>query len=158
MADTKRNSTNAVTTVQHTQVVSEQARGFDFHALVRALELLSPEKQPVGQGSHPDKEVARFRHHISQAFLGQDVSAVKISNDADIPHLVEQNFLGMAGSNGPLPDVYTQKVLQEMSQHNFASRDFLDIFNHRVVSILHRVRVSYWVGVSSAFPEKVLSE
>jgi type VI secretion system protein ImpH len=48
------------------------------------------------------------------------------------------NFMGLIGALGVLPRHYTHLALQEVRRRNTTLRDFLDIFNHRVVSLFYR--------------------
>ncbi|MCY4413851.1 MAG: type VI secretion system baseplate subunit TssG [Alphaproteobacteria bacterium] len=155
MATKSRRSTDALNNKVLRDVVVSQGSEFDFHALVKLLEQFYTENgTPVGEGASPYKEVARFRALVSLEFPQSDVSKAILPDDGNyVPPLVESNFMGLAGLQGPLPTPYTQRVLDATASHNTAMRDFLDIFNHRLLSLLHRVRKSYWVGVSSSFPE-----
>ena len=62
------------------------------------------------------------------------------------------NFLGLAGSLGALDIPSTELVLQRASHNDSALRDFLDIFNHRLVSLLYRIRKHHRVGLISGAP------
>jgi type VI secretion system ImpH/TssG family protein len=62
------------------------------------------------------------------------------------------NFLGLAGCLGALDIPSTELVLQRASHNDKALRDFLDIFNHRLVSLLYRIRKHHRVGLGSATP------
>ncbi len=127
---------------------------FEFHALMKLLEVIYDERVPVGEGSVPHQEVVRFRQHLSLSFAGSDIHSIALPEEEDnAPVLLEESFFGLAGANGPLPMTFTQRVLQQTEAKNFAMRDFLDIFNHRLLSIFHKVRKSYWIGVDSSLPE-----
>ena len=62
------------------------------------------------------------------------------------------NFLGLAGSLGALDIPSTELVLQRASHNDKALGDFLDIFNHRLVSLLYRIRKHHRVGLISNTP------
>jgi type VI secretion system protein ImpH len=53
---------------------------------------------------------------------------------------LEVNFLGLAGGFGPLPAPFTESIVRHAREGDTASRDFLDIFNHRLVSLFYRAR------------------
>jgi type VI secretion system protein ImpH len=53
------------------------------------------------------------------------------------------NFLGLTGPNGVLPRHYTMLMIERVRQKDFALRDFLDMFNHRVVSLFYRAWEKY---------------
>jgi type VI secretion system protein ImpH len=62
------------------------------------------------------------------------------------------NFLGLAGCLGALDIPSTELVLQRESHNDKALKDFLDIFNHRLVSLLYRIRKHHRIGLGSATP------
>ena len=156
MATTKRRKANSVDRVPLRDVVHNNGADFDFHALVRLLEVFRKDDgAAVGEGADPAKEAVRFRAMVSMEFPRSDVNQAVVSEKyKDLPARVETNFFGLAGLQGPLPTPYTQRVIDRMQEHDYSMRDFLDIFNHRLLSLLHRVRKTYWLGVSAAFPEE----
>jgi type VI secretion system protein ImpH len=108
---------------------------FGFFQAVRTLELLQPERRPVGQFSHPSKEVARFQSLPSLAFPASEIQALDFREGK--PPLMTVNFMGLTGPEGVLPLVYTELVAERVRSRDTALREFLDIFNHRMVSFLY---------------------
>jgi type VI secretion system protein ImpH len=51
-------------------------------------------------------------------------------------------FLGVAGVSGPLPLSFTEMLMDRDRDRDYAMRDLLDIFNHRIASLLHRVQTA----------------
>lgn len=68
--------------------------------------------------------------------------------------LMRVNFLGLAGHLGPLPAPYTELIMDRSWQQDTAFRDFLDIFNHRLISLLYRVRKHHHIGLDVVAPER----
>jgi type VI secretion system protein ImpH len=127
---------------------------FDFYQAVRLLELLQPESVAVGEGAEPHKEAVRFKSRVSLAFPATDVAAVRPADNPGMPAEMTVNFMGLAGSLGPLPAPYTELVLERAWRQDTALGDFLDIFNHRLVSLLYRVRKKHRVGLAGLPPER----
>ena len=49
------------------------------------------------------------------------------------------NFLGLTGSSGALPSIYTEFLIErQVKYRDRALRDFLDIFNHRFIDLFYR--------------------
>ncbi|HYJ89392.1 MAG TPA: type VI secretion system baseplate subunit TssG, partial [Pyrinomonadaceae bacterium] len=71
-----------------------------------------------------------------------------------LPAEMTVNFLGLAGCLGALDTPTTELILQRTSRNDVALRDFLDIFNHRLVSLLYRIRKLHRVGLGVAEPGK----
>jgi len=68
--------------------------------------------------------------------------------------LMRVNFLGLAGHLGPLPVPYTELIMDRAWQRDTAFRDFLDIFNHRLVSLLYRIRKHHHIGLDIVAPDQ----
>src|SRR5690606_25174027 len=47
-------------------------------------------------------------------------------------------FLGLTGPAGALPQHYTQTIIDRVRQKDHSLRDFLDLFNHRSISLFYR--------------------
>jgi type VI secretion system protein ImpH len=70
----------------------------------------------------------------------------------EMPPEMTVNFLGLAGSLGALDIPTTELVLERESRNDKAFKDFLDIFNHRLISLLYRIRKHHRVGMSFSAP------
>jgi type VI secretion system protein ImpH len=114
---------------------------FAFFQAVRTLERLQPERRPVGQFSHPSREVARFGAYPSVAFPASEIQALQFEKDSQ--PVMTVNFMGLTGPLGVLPLVYTELVAERTRARDTTLRDFLDIFNHRMVSFLYRAWRKY---------------
>lgn len=64
------------------------------------------------------------------------------------------NFMGLAGAFGPLAMPDTELVLDRIRSKDFAIRDFLDIFNHRLVSLMYQVRKRHRLTLTNQPPEE----
>ena len=122
------------------ELVREQIERFEFVQAVRLLEHLAPERAPVGFDHDPLEEVVRFRSDVSLVFPQSDVQRFEPAEEGAPPR-VTVNFMGVAtpASFGSLPQRYAETILEvERDQKNAALRDFLDLFNHRLVSLFFR--------------------
>jgi type VI secretion system protein ImpH len=127
------------------------ARRTNFFPLVSMIERVTSEAVRIGGEGPPNKEAIRFRHDSNLTFSAGDVSSAVVRHipmDADNPHgalrpVVEivTTFLGLTGSSSPMPLYLAEEVNHE--DEKSARRDFLDIFHHRLVSILYRAVMRY---------------
>jgi type VI secretion system protein ImpH len=129
-----------------------EAYRFDFFQAVRLLELISSECVPVGEGSEPEKEPVHFSARVGFDFPAGEVQDLVASADGSAPNMVT-NFFGLAGATGPLPAPLAELILERMRQKDSGLRDFLDIFNHRLISLMYRARKVHRVTLSSQSPE-----
>jgi type VI secretion system protein ImpH len=122
------------------------ARGpeFDFFQAVRLLELL--EHDPADADWSEVEDVARFRAHQSLNFPPSAIHAVEPPPAGRPAPTVIVNFLGMTGPQGALPTHYTQLLLRRPEPT--ALRDWLDLFNHRLVGLYFRAWEKYRFPVS----------
>ena len=125
---------------------------FDFYRAVALLERLAPERESVGAGAEPGDEAVRFTSEVALAFPASDVAGVSRQQSHHHPAHMRVNFIGLAGGFGPMPIPYTELLLERLWRRDAALRDFLDIFNHRLVSLMYRVRKYHRVGLDFTSP------
>jgi type VI secretion system protein ImpH len=125
---------------------------FDFYRVVTLLERLDPDRESVGEGNEPTQEAVRFTSKVNFAFPASDVAEVSRQQSAGRTADVVVNFLGLAGGFGPMPVPYTEVLLERLWNRDAVLRDFLDIFNHRLVSLMYQVRKRHRVGIDFTSP------
>ena len=136
------------------KMLFEEGHRFDFYQAVKLLEMLHPDTIPVGEGSEPEKEAVRFKSRVALAFPATDISELTPLSHGGGPAEMTVNFMGLAGCTGPLPMPYTELILERVWNKDTTLRDFLDIFNHRLISLMYRVRKAHRLGFDLTSPEK----
>jgi type VI secretion system protein ImpH len=131
----------------------EEGHRFAFLQAVRLLEELYDERTPPGEGVDPKREVVRFRHAVRLDFPPGDVEEVRPAAKGEPAEMVV-NVLGLAGALGPLPPPVTELIVERAFRKDTAFRDFLDIFNHRLVSLLYRARKKYRPALDTKSPDR----
>jgi type VI secretion system protein ImpH len=140
--------------------VLRQPAAFDFFQAVRLLEEARPAAVAVGTGSDPAYEALAFRSKIGFEFPVADLVA---AFEGERRTVLEVAFMGLAGSDGPLPAPYTEMVqdcartdggvagIDPQPPHgpDDDARDFLDIFNHRLLSFFYRSRKKHRVALGA---------
>jgi len=123
----------------------EGPRRFDFFQAVRLLERLLPNRAEVGRASDPEDELVRFHSDVSLSFPRGDISSVELpppasDGDKQPPAQMVVNFMGVAtqASFGSLPQAYANAILEQAREGHNALRDFLDLFNHRFISLFYQ--------------------
>ncbi len=119
---------------------------FHFFQAVRLLERIAPERESVGQFVHPDREVVRFAANQSTAFPASEIQSLAPAEGK--PPRMSVNFMGLTGPMGLLALYYTEYIMQRMRSKDHALREFLDIFNHRAISLFYQGWKKYRFGVA----------
>jgi len=132
-------------TTEIERLLLEHPGRFDFFQAVRLLMRLSPGRQPVGRFINPHQEAVRFAAEPSLAFPPNTID--EIHWDGVTP-LMLVTFMGLTGPAGVLPRCYSAFLLARIRQRDRALADFLDLFNHRLISLFYRAWEKYRFGVS----------
>jgi len=153
MASTKRQTSTALNIPMECDI-SEHASFFD---LVRHLERYVAHcaqdyapGQKLGGDNSPDEESIRFHAVNHMGFSANSVERVQISetsSDGLSKYDVFVNNMGLTGPSGTLPQHYTQLLQQRVKQNDHAFNDFLNMFNHRLVSLFYRAWKKYRIGI-----------
>jgi type VI secretion system protein ImpH len=123
-------------------ILFDEGYRFSFFEAVRVLERLLPERQAVGYDASPAKEVVRFRSRLSLDFPPSEIHEIAREENGGPPEMTVA-FMGLAGPLGVLPRHYTEMLLERLRRKDFALRDFLDLFNHRLISLFYRAWEKY---------------
>jgi type VI secretion system protein ImpH len=138
------------------ELLAAEPYRFDSRQAVRVLEQLLPGAAPVGLGSDPCDEAVSFRSSLGAAFPASDIDRVEVppQHDHQRRSVVTVNFLGLGGAFGPLPVGLTELIVRRARSGDTASRDFLDIFNHRLVSLMMRSWRLFRLALQGTTPEE----
>ncbi len=121
-----------------------EAHRFTFFQAVRLLERSDPSGVGVGHGGPPHRESLRFRPALSLAFPKAELAAIEPLSDGNggRQYRMEVGFLGLYGTTSPLPAFFTEDLLHEIGDDSLV-RGFLDLFHHRLLSLLYRCWEKY---------------
>jgi type VI secretion system protein ImpH len=114
---------------------------FSFYQAVRLVLRLSGSLEPIGSFLHPAKEPLRLGTNPSLAFPAAEIQS--LTQNPDQAPMMTVNFFGLDAPVGVLPTRYIEIVLERMRARDTTLRDFLDIFNHRLISLLYRAWEKY---------------
>jgi len=142
------------------EILSREPYRFEFFQAVRLLSRAFPGREQVGRLANPKQEVLRFCAHASMSFPASEIQGLALASGA--PHSMIVNFMGLTGPMGALPLYYTELVIQRIRVRDTAMRDFLDTFNHRIVSLFYqawekyRFTIAYERGEHDRFSQYLL--
>jgi type VI secretion system protein ImpH len=119
------------------QELLERGFRFEFFQAVRLLGHVYPDRQPVGTKAKPADEVLRFRAHQSLSFPPSAIVGIRPPTE-NRPADMTVAFMGLTGPQGVLPRCYTELILDRLQAKDTTLCDFLDVFNHRMISLFFR--------------------
>lgn len=129
---------------------------FEFDQAVKLMEVLHGRKVRMGEGISFDQEALIVKSRVYLSAPPSDVYDISMPTSMSYPSTMRVNFFGIAGLQGPLPLPFTEIIMDRVRRKDRGFIDFLDIFNHRLVSILHRIRKKHWVGLDSRRPHETM--
>jgi type VI secretion system protein ImpH len=116
---------------------------FDFFQAVRLLERIYTERVPSGYDVEPQREVARFRTSVTLRFPPSQIQQISRDKNEQVPPEVTVAFMGLTGPLGVLPHPYTELLIERTRYNDTALWAFLDLFNHRIISLFYRAWEKY---------------
>jgi type VI secretion system protein ImpH len=125
--------------------LSEECYRFDFFQAVRLITQISTNSNPVGWDFPSETEAVRFRAHASLDFPPSAIQSVTLPGEEQRQAEMVVNFMGLTGPQGALPQHYTETILNQMRRKDHTLREFLDLFNHRLLSLFFRAWTKYRV-------------
>lgn len=133
MAADARQSTIAVDAA-----LQAHATQFTFLQAMWLLHRAYPGVAQLGHQGPAEEELVRLRPSASLAFAPGDVESFQAISGRP-PYRLTTTFMGLYGTHSPLPSFYAEGVAKRTGDdENHIQRMFLDIFNHRLLSLLYR--------------------
>ena len=114
----------------------ENACSFEFFQAVSLLQHLRSDKRPVGRFSSPDDEMLQFHVNPRLGFPASEIQELRMSEEGQASMMV--NFMGLTGPMGVLAHPYSELILERLRAKDRSLASFLDIFNHRAISLFYR--------------------
>ncbi len=129
--------------VAELQPVLGNARRYNFFQLVDLIHRHHGDDLERSQDQEPQYERIRYSASAGLGFPGSDVVSAASPEHEHAPYQMEVSFLGLHGSQSPLPGYYLEDLAWEAGQNLGVRRHFLDFFNHRLVTLFHRAWRKY---------------
>lgn len=138
-----------------------KARRYDFYQLVELLHRYHGDDLERGQRGVPVFERVRYSASASLGFPGSDVLSLVVQPEGH--YELEISFLGLQGTQSPLPSYYLESLAHEAAHHDGVAGDFLDFFNNRLLALVHRSwrkyrhYIRYQDGASDGFSAAIFA-
>ncbi|MGY4533149.1 type VI secretion system protein ImpH [Pseudomonas sp. TE3786] len=131
-----------------------EPQAFELLQALLVLEREQPRATSLGCGTSPAAEAVRLRGPLTPLFAASQVES--LLSDEDGKTQLTTPVFGLGGPDGPLPYAYQEWLQQRARLKDHAPAAFLDLFQHRLLSLLYRVlrkhRIALGFGVPNASP------
>ena len=130
------------------EFASEGTRAHGFGTV--AADTTDPASVPrAGAYLPPSMEHVRFRAARHMGFPAADIARISLEETPSAAHgqssaryVIETTCLGLYGPDSPLPSYVNERIVAH-DRDATALRDFLDLFNHRILVLLCRIARRY---------------
>ena len=134
MADEVRDDPSALAFLDR---LAEDPREFELYAALRAIQAAHPTHPRIGRSEWIHEDPVRLKHEPTLAFGPSELTEYAPGSDEAPPRLHTIAF-GLFGPNGPLPHHLTERAVEAIQRRQRQLPDFVDIFHHRLISLLYR--------------------
>lgn len=118
--------------------LADQPGGHDFFHALRKLQRAWDEHPKIGYASAPAEEPLRLAQEPSLGHKASLIDSFLPPSDGR-PARMTLNYHGVFGPNGAIPINYTEYAMDRIRFHrDHTLKDFLDVFHHRMMSLLFR--------------------
>lgn len=134
---------------------------YSFYQLVELICLLNKVEAETLLSLPPKEEPIRFTSTAGLSFPIRDL--VQLAPKITGKYQLELAFLGLQGSQSPLPGYYLENLAQEYLHKENRLVDFIDLFNHRFALFTHQIwrkyryYINYRNGGVDRFSERMFS-
>lgn len=131
-------------------------QGFNLFQAISLLERAEASETAAApvRASNQQRAEVRLSAFVSLSFEPSDIRAVVSPAAIGAPYVVRTPVMSLAGAGGPLPQPFTELVLERSAKRDHATADFLDIFNHRLLTFLYHSRRKHHVSLDTAQPSR----
>jgi type VI secretion system protein ImpH len=117
-------------------MLDEEPFRVHFFQAVRMLQRMEQDRKPVGYFIMPQGETIRFSSRTSLAFPPSEICELRRAENGQMSMTVE--FMGLCAAISVMPATYTEFLIARAREKDHAMEDFLNIFNHRMISFFYR--------------------
>ena len=127
---------------------------FDFLQAVRLLEMRAQANGSTHSEEPPtDGDAVRFHTSFDLSFAPSEVRQLRAPTPGAPPEMTVAMF-GTGGADGPLPASFSEDILERLLHGDTAIAAFLDIFHHRLVTLLYRIHKVHRTALVTVSPDR----
>lgn len=103
-------------------------------------------RNPIAGFAPPATETLRLQTQSSFKFPETEIQSISRSNSQSAPPWqMRVNFMSLTGCMGVMPYHYTELILQRLKLKDESLVHFLDLFNHRLISLFYQAGTKYYL-------------
>ncbi|MDR0780527.1 MAG: type VI secretion system baseplate subunit TssG [Pseudomonadales bacterium] len=123
------------------------------YGFFQAVRLLLLHGQRGERRLHVPAELLRFGATAHLAFPATEIAALDPAPATEhaAPQRMLVEFMGLTGPSGILPRHYTEWLIALRQARDPAARDFLDLFNHRLIALFWQAWARHQSAISAEF-------
>lgn len=114
----------------------------NFYRFCQLLEQITSNKHTIGITDSPVSDPIRFAPTVERSFPAGELKCIERSDYSERPATVRTRFLGLYGVDSNLPSILSDDISMQMDGYEGIT-DFLDIFNHRILTQFYRIWLKY---------------
>jgi len=104
----------------------------------------------LGSGTSPQAEALKLRGPLTPLFPTSQIENLREAPGE--PLTLDTPMFGLGGPDGPLPYAYQEWLQQRARVKDHAPAEFLDLFQHRLLSLLYKVMRKHRVALGFVTP------
>lgn len=132
------------------QRLRQAPQAFELLQALLVLEREQPRATSLGCGTSPGDEAVRLHGPLTPLFAASQIES--LGEDEHGTLQLKTPVFGLGGPDGPLPYAYQEWLQQRARLKDHAPAAFLDLFQHRLLSILYRVLRKHRIALGFNLP------
>lgn len=131
-----------ITTTPLMQELEAKLPRMNFYRFCQLLEQITDNELKMGTGESPLADPLRFAPSPEMSFPAGEFKCIEREPYLNRPITVRTRFLGLYGVDSVLPPILLDDIVKQKDGYQ-AMMDFLDLFNHRIITQFYRIWLKY---------------
>ncbi|MCO6515319.1 MAG: type VI secretion system baseplate subunit TssG [Snodgrassella sp.] len=124
------------------QALEKNLPKMNFYRFCQLIEQIYADGPVLGKHETPTADPLRFAPSIDMSFPASELKYIERAPYINRPTTVRTRFLGLYGVDAALPLGLLDNIIRREENYQTMT-DFLDIFNHRIITQFYRIWLKY---------------
>jgi type VI secretion system protein ImpH len=140
-------------------LLRQSPQRFELLQALMILERERPNTASLATTNDPQQDVVRLRGPLLPEFSPSEISSLRYVRNPQEPDepsrlTLHTQVFGLGGPDGPLPYAYQEWLQQRARLKDLGTVAFLDLFQHRLLSLLYRIQLRHRIALPFRDPEQ----